>query len=79
MEKWKQFRRSHKSLLIIAHWFIDNLKNHFTTNILISLGEIQEILFLPDKSRLTLTMMPLISATIQHPMLLEMHITTSLK
>ena len=68
-----------KSLLIITNWFIENLKDHFTTNILISLCEIQEILYLPDKNRSPLTILRLLLATFQHSMLLKIHISTSLK
>ena len=39
----------------------------------------QEILYLPDKSRPPLTMLRLQLATFQHSMLLKMHISTSLK
>ena len=42
-----------KSLSIITHWFIEHLKICFSTNILISLCEIQEALYLPDKNRVT--------------------------
>ena len=45
--------------------FIENLKIHFTTNILISLCGIQEILCLPDKNRSPLTILPLISTIFQ--------------
>ena len=38
-----------KSLLIMTHWLTKNLKIRFTTNILISLCKIQEILYLHDK------------------------------
>ena len=48
-----------KGLLIITHWLIENLKIHFTTNILISFCEIQQILYLPDKNRSPLTILPL--------------------
>ena len=68
-----------KSLLIITDWFIENLKDHFTTNILISLCEIQEILYLTDKNRSPLTILRLLLVTFQHPMLLKIHISTSLK
>ena len=39
-----------KSLLIIKNWFVQSLKDPFTTNILISLRQIQEMLYLPDKN-----------------------------
>ena len=32
-----------KSLLLVTNWFLSNIKNHFTTNILLTLCEIQEI------------------------------------
>ena len=80
--QWKRGKKSadhRKSLLIIANWFVGNLKDHFTTNILISLCEMQEILYLPDKNRPPLTMLRLQLATFQHSMLLKIHISTSLK
>ena len=39
-----------KSLLIIKNWFVQSLKDPFTTNILISLRQIEEMLYLPDKN-----------------------------
>ena len=66
-------------MLIITDWFIGNLKDHFTTNILISLCGIQEILYLPDKNRSPLTILRLLLATFQHSVLLKIHISTSLK
>ena len=39
-----------KSLLIIKNWFVQSLKDPFNTNILISLRQIQEMLYLPDKN-----------------------------
>ena len=55
-----------KSLLIIKSWFIENLKIHFTTNILISFCKPQEIIYLPNKNRSALTILSLIPATMQH-------------
>ena len=55
-----------KSLLIITHWSVENLKIHFTTKVLISLCGIQEIIYLPDKNRSSLKILPLISATFQN-------------
>ena len=38
-----------KSLLLISNWFLSNMKNHFSISILITLCEIQEILYLHDQ------------------------------
>ena len=40
-----------KSLLLIINWLLLNMENHFSTNMLITLCEIQEILYLPDQNR----------------------------
>ena len=68
-----------KILLIITNWFIESLKDHFTTNILISLCETQKVLYLPDRNRSPLTIFHLLLATFHHSMLLKIHISTSLK
>ena len=81
--QWKRGKKTsadhRKSLLIITNWFIGNLEDHFITNILISLCEIQEILYLPDKNRSPLRILRWLLATFQHSMLLKMHISAILK
>ena len=68
-----------KSLLLITNWFLSNMKNHFLTNILITLFEIQEILCLPDKKRSVQKIMRLIFSTFKHAMLLKIHLDGKLK
>ena len=68
-----------KSLLLITNWFLSNMKNHFLTNILITLCEIQEILYLPDKKRSVQKIMRLIFSTFKHAMLLKIHLDGKLK
>ena len=81
--QWKRGKKNsadhRKSLLIITNWFIGNLEDHFIANILISLCEIQQILYLPDKNRSPLKILRWLLTTFQHSMLLKMHISTILK
>ena len=79
MKKRQKLSSLQKNLLIITNWFIESLKDHFTINILISLCEIQEVIYLLDKNRSPLAILRLLLATFQHSMLLKIHIGTSLK
>ena len=40
-----------KSILIVTKWFQDNCANHVFKSIFLTLGEIQDILYSPDKNR----------------------------
>ena len=40
-----------KSILIVTKWFQDNCSNHVFKSIFLTLCEIQEILYSPDKNR----------------------------
>ena len=40
-----------RSLLMITNWFQQELPNHFTTQVLMTLSDIQELLCLPDNRR----------------------------
>ena len=55
-----------KSLLFVANWFLSNVKNHFTTNTLLTLCKILEILYLPETKRSAQTLMRLISTSFLH-------------
>ena len=68
-----------ESLLLIKNWFLSSLKNHFSTNILTTLCEIQEILFLPDKKRSVQKIVRLIFSTFKRAMLLKIHLDGKLK
>ena len=68
-----------KSLLLMTNWFLSNMKNHFSTYILITLCEIQEILYLPDQRRSVQKIMRLIFSTFKHAMLLKIHLDSKLK
>ena len=68
-----------KSLLLMTNWFLSNMKNHFSTYILITLCKIQEILYLPDQRRSVQKIMRLIFSTFKHAMLLKIHLDGKLK
>ena len=51
---------SGKSLLLVTNWFLSNTKNHFITNILLTLCETQEIMYLPETKRSAPKLMRLI-------------------
>ena len=53
----KKFYR--KSLLVVANWFKENLSYSHITKIMVTLFEIQEIIYLSDCDRTTLTVLRL--------------------
>ena len=63
-----------RSLLLITNWFQQNLSDHYTTKILESFTEIQEILYLPDKERSLQSVFRLTITTFIHSMLLKIYI-----
>ena len=80
-----------ESLLIVINWFIENknkyLKNKsdasstkykYAMDILQSLAEIQEILYLPDNKRTTSTVLRLINITFIHAMLIKIFFNNKL-
>ena len=68
-----------KSLLLMTNWFLSNMKNHFSTNILITLCKIQEILYLTDQRKSVQKIMRLIFSTFKHAMLLKIYLDGKLK
>ena len=55
-----------KSLLIVTHWFLENYQNHFLTEILLSLTEIQQILYAPEDRRSVTKVFRLTNLTFIH-------------
>ena len=68
-----------KSMLLVTNWFLSNIKNHFTTNILLTLSEIQEILYLPETKRSAQKLMRLISRSFLHALFLKINIEGKIK
>ena len=59
---------------MITNWFQQELPSHFTTQILMTLSEIQELLYLPDNKRNPVTILRLIITTYKHAMFLKTNI-----
>ena len=68
-----------KSLLLVRNWFLSNIKSHFTTNVLLTLCEIQETLHLLDTKRFTQKLMCLISTYFLHALFLKINIEGKIK
>ena len=60
-----------RNLLMITNWFQQELPNHFTTQILMTLSEIQELLYLPDNKRNPANILRSIITTYKHAMFLK--------
>ena len=67
-----------KSLLIVTNWCQQNLKNHFGYQLLNTLTEIQELLYLPDNQRSTSSILRLINTTFRHAMIIKINIRGNL-
>ena len=78
-KKPKKSADHQKSLLLITNWFFSNMKNHFLANILVTLREIQEILYLKDQKRSVQKIIRLIFSTFKHAMLPKIHLDGKLK
>ena len=76
MVKKLKIHDRHCSLL---NWFLKNLSDHFTTQILETLCHIQEILYLEDNKRTPLTILSLIITTFKHAILLKAHLQENIK
>ena len=63
-----------KSLLLMTNWYLSNIKDRFTTNILLTLCEIQEIMCLPETKRSVQKLVRLISTSFLHALLLKINI-----
>ena len=63
----------------MTNWFLSNIKNHFTTNILLTLCEIQEILYLLEIKRSAQKLMRLISTSFLHVLFLKINIEGNVK
>lgn len=68
-----------KSLIIVTYWAIENIPNHYFIDILKTLCEIQEILYLPEERRTITTVQRLINVTHVHAMLIRIHLYNNLK
>ena len=68
-----------KILLLVTNWFLSNIKNHFTTNILLALCEIWETLYLPETKRSAQKLMRLISTSFLHALFLKINIEGKIK
>ena len=68
-----------KSLRLVTNWFLSNIKNHFTTNILLTFCEIQEILYLLEIKRSAQKLMRLISTSLLHVLFLKINIEGNVK
>ena len=61
------------SLIIVATWFLQNRPFHFATDIIITLAEIQEILYSPETKRSIQSVFCLHNVTFCHVLLLKIH------
>ena len=61
------------SLIIVATWFLQNHPFHFATDIIITLAEIQEILYSPETKRSIQSVFRLRNVTIRNAFLLKIH------
>ena len=68
-----------KILLLVTNWFLSNIKNHFTTNILLILCKIQEILYLPQTKKSAQKLWRLISTCFLHALFLKINIESKIK
>ena len=68
-----------KSLLFVGNWLLETLPKHFVTNIIITLAEIQEISYLPDKYRTPQKVFRLNNLIFIHAMLIAINLKKNLK
>ncbi|XP_065672107.1 uncharacterized protein LOC136089935 [Hydra vulgaris] len=69
-----------KSLLIVTNWFLEHYKvDHFVFKFLLTLCEIQNILYMPEESRSTHSILRLINTTFVHAIIIKEHLEANLK
>ena len=68
-----------KSLLVVCAFFIERFPGTYYTEILKTLTEIQELLYLPEKERSTTKILRFYNTTFQHTLLLKRHFENNLK
>jgi len=68
-----------RSLMIVTKWFLENRHGHFLTEILLSLSEIQELLYLKENLRSIVSVIRLHTITLKHAMLLKINLRSNLK
>lgn len=64
-----------KSLVIVTLWAIENIPEHYFVDILKTLCEIQEILYLPEEKRTMTTILRLLNVTHVHATTIRIHLT----
>ena len=68
-----------KSILIVTKWFQDNCSHHVFKSILLTLCEIQEILYSPDKNRSPQSVLRLYLILFIHMLLIKINIRGKLQ
>lgn len=68
-----------ESLLFVTKWLLETHPNHYITDILTSMSEIQELLYQSDNSRSSQTILRLYLTLFKHSILIHKHIENPLK
>ena len=69
----------HKSLLVVCAFFIERFPGTYYTEVLRTLTEIQELLYLPEKERSTTKILRFYNTTFLHTLLIKRHFENNLK
>ena len=68
-----------ESLVCVCKWLMNTLPDHFSTTIFLSMLEIQEILYSPDKNRNCILILRLYLKTFVFSMIIKIHLQEKLK
>ena len=68
-----------KSLLVVTQWFHENHKIHMIQDILITLSEAQEIMYLPDNQRSPQTVLRLYLVMFVHMLFIKINVRGKVK
>ena len=68
-----------KSLLVVTQWFQENHKTHMIHDILITLSEAQEIMYLPDNQRSPKTVLRLYLVMFVHMLFIKINVRGKVK
>ena len=67
-----------ESILIVCNWLEEHHSNHYVTNVIKTMTEIQEILYLPDSKRSIQKVLRLINIIFIHSLLIQKHFQDNL-